>query len=169
MSIVGQPATGGLPEGGCPSCGYGYVEGHGFGFVHAADCKYATGFGSPYVACRNRDCKRVLDPVRVASYGAMTCASGGRCRAAAWRQATGYGRHDGPQEPREARTNGSPAKRPRASGQQIAYGRAVDALTSYLHQTMHHELARERAEHILRGALSERQRQQLQQREETRP
>jgi hypothetical protein len=204
-SIIGKPAMGSHAR--CSDCGYGTVlDSCGAAIiVHAANCPGRC--SDPYVACDNRDCRRVLDPARVASNGAKTCDD--RCRAAAWKQRTGYGRNTVPSESRshgytgaicdgcggdvsqsgDVHSEGCPVfsaqlaraievadeatarRRRKPSGVQVSYRKAVEALAGALMR--HGEAndiseAREAAVIVLRPALSERQRKQLEDRESER-
>jgi hypothetical protein len=167
-SIVGQPATGSHAR--CPTCGYGTVQprpGAPAFIVHAASCPQDGGIRGRHVACDNRECRKVLDPMRVASNGAKTCDD--RCRAAAWKARHNYGRHDA--QAVSGRANGSQARR-KPSGVQVSYRKAVAVLAAEVYENSDGFLSRERAarhaEHLLRLALSERQRKQLEDRESER-
>jgi hypothetical protein len=218
-SIIGQSVPYGPSDAGsfCGECGYGAMSsGAGVFLVHAAGCpkvSRARAAASPflpdgavcYVACDNRDCRKVLDPVRVASNGAKTCDD--RCRAAAWKQRTGYGRNTDPAETRSHGYTGSicdgcggdvsqsgdvhsedcpvfsaqlaraiavadattPRRRRKPSGAQVAWGKAVAAVSAYLQAVGYDaEDAEAEAVRALRPALSERQRKQLEDRESER-
>lgn len=110
--------------------------------------------------CANAACGKVIDPVRVAAHNTRFCDD--RCRAAAWKRRTGYGR-------------ATPPARPRASGIQLSYRKASDELTVALADGRYGwsveglQRAREHANAILRPALSDRQRAQLDARESSRP
>lgn len=155
---IGERATGLLAR--CPECGYGTVRRAGAAaiLVHAAscpseeaDCVRAAG---GYLACDWTGCKAVLDPARVSGYGAKTCNS--KHRAAAWKQREGYGR----------RANGTPRPRKR-SGLQVSHKRAVVAFSGFLQRELgwDAEESEQTAERVLRPALSERQRTQLEARD----
>jgi hypothetical protein len=106
--------------------------------------------------CANPACRKELDPERVRKYGARTC--NGRCRAAAWKTSVGYGR--------PARANG-PVGRRKESGVQASYRRAVASLSAWLQaQGWDAEDAETEAARVLRPALSDRQRAQLDAREQ---
>jgi hypothetical protein len=118
--------------------------------------------------CRNPSCPRPtvpLDAERVRKNGATTCDD--KCRAAAWKAEHGYGRHDGV----SGRANGSQARR-KPSGVQVSYRKAVAVLAAEVYENSDGFLSRARAvrhaEHLLRPALSERQRKQLEDRESER-
>lgn len=159
--VVGRPATG--SHAWCPSCGYGTVlDGAGAAIlVHAASCPERR--DEQYVGCDNADCRKVLDPKRVRVHGAKTCDD--KCRAAAWKQKTGYGR------PRK-RANG----KQKASGLQLSYRKAQAALVDHLlgssldgvdwaEAAAARACALTMAAEILRPALSEKQRKQLEARQ----
>lgn len=157
MSIVGQIVLD--AHGVCEDCGYGTaLDDDGVPFrVHAANCPRVDRDATAYVACRLRSCRRVLDPRRVRVYGATACNE--KHRVAAWKIENNYGAHPG------ARNGG----RPRASGLQISWGKAVDELARALgaQRGLPHDDAymQRMARNILRPALSVRQRAMLDQRE----
>lgn len=155
MSIVGQVVAD--THGVCEDCGYGTaLDDDGVPFrVHAANCPRVDRDATAYVACRLRSCRRVLDPQRVRVYGATACDE--KHRGAAWKIEQNYGAH-----PRSR--NGS---RPRASGLQISWGKAVEALADHfmLVEEVHRSQAVRAALEVLRPALSVRQRAMLDERE----
>lgn len=158
MSIVGLPVTSEvLPP--CPQCGY---TGIGDMLIHAADCPALKrrSVQPAFVACRHRECRRVLDPARVRKFGALTCNR--LCRGAAWKRERNYGPQGG-----VGKSNGHK----RASGTQISYRKAVMALArwSSLGHGVDEPPAEEIAwaESVLREALPVRQRAQVEARTTT--
>lgn len=97
--------------------------------------------------CKNVECRRPIDPERVEKYDAETCDS--KCRAAAWKQATGYGRPAA----RVDRANGASR-----SGRQLSYRKTIAVVTDVLAGYMPAHRAQVMAENALRDALPERQR-----------
>lgn len=161
MSIVGQVVSGTAAT--CADCGYGTIDnGAGSFIVHAANCSRVDRDTTAYVACKDRSCRRVLDPGRVRSYGAQHCP-GEKCRARAWKSERAYGPH-------APARNG---KRRDTSGLQISWAKAVDALAAALlildepNDEDSEARARRAAVQTLRPALSVRQRAKLDQREQT--
>jgi hypothetical protein len=126
---------------------------------HAARCPERPE-GQPEDRCQNVACWRVLDPVR-AAHGAKSCDS--RCRAAAWKQRTGYGRGDSRPAPVVAREGRSHASRSGPSGLTVSYRKAVGVVTDLLVHEAGWDAgpAEGVAEAWLRGALSEGQRARL--------
>jgi hypothetical protein len=147
--LVGKTATGSHAR--CQTCGYGTVQAiNGVSpamVVHAASCPERG--DDRYVACDNRYCRKVLDPERVRVHGAKTCDD--KCRGAAWKAKTGYGR------PRR-RANG----RQKVSGLQLSYAKTERELIERL---AHFPGGRRLIAEALRAALSERQRKQLEARQ----
>lgn len=135
------------------------------------DCK-SSSVGNPAVivhtfSCPNRRegdparcdyCRAVLPHDEVVRYGKKTCDQ--VCRAAAWKERVGYGRLDRPVAS-QARANG----RPKPSGAQVSYRKAVEVLADELRKLnpklAHPNAARQYAEMVLRDALPVRQRERL--------
>jgi hypothetical protein len=166
---VGQVASEGTC---CRECGYGCPPSHPgtlSGIAHAASCTSAEAqsvrLHAGYVACDNQECRKVLDPARVASNGAKTCDD--RCRAAAWKARHNYGRHNA--QAVSGRANGSQARR-KPSGAQVSYRKAAAAVSEFLQTQMDWDAedAEVEAREILKPVLSERQRKQLEDRESER-
>lgn len=160
MSIVGQIVSGTAAT--CADCGYGTVPGT-FGapfLVHAANCPRVDRDTTAYVACKDRSCRRVLDPARVRSHGAQHCP-GEKCRARAWKAEREYG-------PRVSARNG---QRRATSGLQVSYHKAVESVALIISDLQgwdpYGDRARSYADRALREALSVRQRAKLDRREQT--
>ncbi len=90
---------------------------------------------------------------------ALTCSTA--CRAARWKHLEGYGRQRRP----ERRAN----EKSKASGLQVSYRKAIEAVEALLESAeVHYGVGNPRtlAEHALQRALSDRQRARLHAREE---
>lgn len=158
-TIVGLPAIG--RDARCSECGYGTVRAPGSVasiLVHSARCPLVVERQSeglplpPFLACRWTECKRVLDPARVA-HGATACDE--KHKTAAWKIEARYGRHDAVAV--SARANGS-QHRKKPSGLQVSHGKAREELLARL---WHFPDGERLVDEALRAALSDRQRAQL--------
>lgn len=109
--------------------------------------------------CANPECRRPLDPERVARYGARVCDAA--CRAAAFRARHGIRRvkaGSGAPVAREPRANGS---RSGPSGLQVSFRRAVRELAAVAPVGLTSTEAERWAAQRLAPALSDRQRARL--------
>jgi hypothetical protein len=152
-------------EAYCEECGAPGVSEDGRMAVvfHAAGCS-ARPLSQGHDRCQHVGCWAVLHPERAAR-GAKTCDA--RCRAAAWKARTGYGRPGGRSAAvvvSEGRSHASGGgARPASSGLQVSYRKAVAVVTDLLACEAGFDSgeAGELAEYWLRSALSEAQRARL--------